>query len=285
MSIPGTVTYANNHQLHEVVRSIKIEHMLIETDAPYLTPVPHRGQRNEPAYVRFTAEKVAELKGLSLADVARITSRNTAKLFRISDPAAAETIAYMIRDSLYLNITNRCSNRCTFCAKFEDFTVKGHELVLQHEPSAQELLAAIGSHTGYKEVVFCGFGEPLLRLDLVKEVAVELKRRGTKIRINTDGQANLVHGRNIIPELAGLVDSVSVSLNASDAATYASLCNTPFGNAGFQGVCEFIQSAVSHIPEVVASAVTVPGVDIAAVKQLAESLGATFREREYAEVG
>ncbi|NJD90818.1 MAG: YchF/TatD family DNA exonuclease [Geobacter sp.] len=285
ISIPGTVTYANNHQLHAVVKSVKIEHMLIETDAPYLTPTPHRGKRNEPAYVRLTAEKVAELKGLSLADVARITSLNTARLFRFDAGKQSETIAYMIRDSLYLNITNRCSNRCSFCAKFDDFSVKGHELMLQHEPTAAEVLAAMESYNTFREVVFCGFGEPLLRLDLVKEVSAELKRRGLKVRINTDGQANLVHGRNILPELSGLVDSLSVSLNAADASTYAALCNTPYGDKGFEGVCEFLRSATEHIPEVVASAVTVPGVDIAAVRALAESLGVKFREREYAEVG
>lgn len=285
ISIPGTVTYANNRQLHEVVKSVKIEHMLIETDAPYLTPVPHRGKRNEPAYVRLTAEKVADLKGLSLADVARITSRNTSSLFRLGTDDKPETIAYMIRDSLYLNITNRCSNQCSFCAKFDDFSVKGHELALRHEPTAAEVLAAIEKHNEFKEVVFCGFGEPLLRLDLVKAVARELKQRGLKVRVNTDGQANLVHGRNILPELSGLVDAMSVSLNAADAATYSNLCNTPYGDRGFKGVCEFLQSATEYIPDVVASAVTVPGVDIEAVRQLAESLGVKFREREYAEVG
>jgi TatD DNase family protein len=285
ISIPGTVTYTNNHSLQEVVRQTKIEHMLIETDCPYLTPVPHRGKRNEPAYVRLTAEKVAELKGLSLADVARITSRNTAGLFRYAGEEYNATVAYKIRDSLYLNITNRCSNRCSFCAKFEDFTVKGHHLLLDHEPTAAEVLAAIGSRSDFDEVVFCGYGEPLLRLDLIIEVATALKRRDLKIRINTDGQANLVYGRNILPELAGLVDTISVSLNAADAAAYDSLCNTPFGAAGFQGVCDFLREAVRHIPTVVATAVTVPGTDIDAVRQLALSLGVRFREREYAEVG
>jgi len=285
ISIPGTVTYPGNHALHEVVRQTKIEDMLLETDCPYLTPVPHRGKRNEPAYVRLAAEKVATLKGLTLADVARITTRNTARLFRIAGEEYNATVAYKIRNSLYLNITNRCSNRCSFCAKFEDFTVKGHHLLLDHEPTATEVLAAIGSSTGFDEVVFCGYGEPLLRLDLVKEVAAELKSRGAKIRINTDGQANLVHGRNILPELAGLADTVSVSLNAADAATYSDLCHTPFGEAGFQGVCDFLREAVKHIPTVVATAVTVPGVDIAPIRQLALSLGVQFREREYAEVG
>ncbi len=285
ISIPGTVTYPNNHLLHEVVRQTRIEHLLIETDCPYLTPVPHRGKRNEPAYVRLTAEKVAGLKGLTLADVARITTLNSANLFRIGKEDYNATIAYKIRNSLYLNITNRCSNRCSFCAKFEDFTVKGHHLLLAHEPTAAEVLEAIGNRSDFDEIVFCGYGEPLLRLDLVREVAFALKNRGAKIRINSDGQANLVHGRNILPELAGLVDTISVSLNAADAATYEALCNTPFGNAGFQGVCDFLREARKHIPTVVATAVTVPGVDMDAVKRLALSLGVEFREREYAEVG
>lgn len=285
ISIPGTVTYPNNSSLHEVVKAIKIEHLLVETDCPYLSPVPYRGKRNEPAYVRLTAEKVATLKGLSLEDVARITTLNTERLFRIDHGRQSAEIAYRIRNSLYLNITNRCSNRCTFCAKFEDFTVKGHYLMLGREPSAAELLQAVSSAGDCDEVVFCGYGEPLIRLGLLKEVAAELKKRGYNIRINTDGQANLVHGRNILPELAGLVDCISISLNAADAATYLKLCNTPFGEAGFQGVCDFIIEAKKQIPHVVASAVTVPGLDVDAVRRLAEQLGVDFREREYAEVG
>jgi TatD DNase family protein len=228
---------------------------------------------------------VAELKALTLEDVGRITSLNAKRLFGIGEKDQAARIAYRIRNSLYLNITNRCSNRCSFCAKFEDFTVKGHYLQLDHEPNADEVMAAIGNPGPVDEVVFCGYGEPMLRLDLIKDIAARLKQKGLRIRINTDGQANLVYGRNILPELAGLVDCISVSLNASDAETYARLCNTPFGKDGFDGICRFLSEATKHIPKVVASAVTVPGIDIAAVRRLAESLGVEFREREYAEVG
>ena len=146
-------------------------------------------------------------------------------------------------------------------------------------------MAAVDRYPGYGEVVFCGYGEPLLRLELVKEVAAALKARGSRVRINTDGQANLVHSRNVLPELAGLVDCISVSLNAADPETYARLCATPFGAAGFAGVCDFLREALRHIPQVVATAVTVPGLDVAKVRHLAESLGVGFREREYAEVG
>lgn len=285
ISIPGTITYPANAALREVVRTTSIDRMLLETDCPYLTPVPHRGKRNEPAYARLTAERVAEVKGLALADVARITTKNVRDLFGIRLWDQSAKIAYKIRNSLYLNITNQCSNRCSFCAKFDNFTVKGHNLLLDGEPSREEVMMAVGQPDGIDEVVFCGYGEPLIRLELVKQVAMELKGRGYRIRINTDGQGNMVHGRNILPELAGLVDSISISLNAPDADTYEQICNTPFGEAGFEAVCEFIREAQQHIPQVVASAVTIPGIDIEACRKLAESLGAEFRVREYAEIG
>lgn len=285
LSIPGTITYPSNEQLREVVRNVPLERLLLETDCPYLSPVPHRGKRNEPAYTRITAEKVAELRGLTVEDVGRITTMNAGRLFGIPLWDSSTKIAYRIRNSLYLNITNRCSNSCTFCAKFDEFTVKGHNLLLDHEPGFEEVMAAIGQPQDIDEVVFCGFGESLLRLDLVKQVAAALKQRGYTIRINSDGQASLAHGRNILPELAGLVDSISISLNAADAATYGRLCNTPFGEAGWQGVCDFLREAPRYIPDVTATAVTVPGVDIEACRRVAEGLGVQFRVREYAEVG
>lgn len=285
ISIPGTITYPSNHALRAVVQAVSIDRMLVETDCPYLTPVPHRGKRNEPAYVVLAAEKVAEIKGLTLDDVARVSTKNASELFGINLWDQSTKIAYRIRNSLYLNITNRCSNRCTFCPKFDDFTVKGHNLMLDSEPEYAEVMAAIGQPDDIDEVVFCGYGEPLIRLELVKQIARHLKERGYRIRINTDGQANQVHGRNIVPELTGLVDSVSISLNAPDAATYEQLCNTPFGAAGFAGVCDFIRVATEYIPCVTATAVTIPGIDIDRCRALAVSLGAEFRVREYTEVG
>ncbi|MFZ4855656.1 MAG: TatD family nuclease-associated radical SAM protein [Desulfuromonadaceae bacterium] len=196
--------------------------------------------------------------------------------------STAET-AYRIGNSLYLNITNRCSNRCTFCPKFTDLSLKGHNLGLDTEPTPAEVLLAVGDPEGIDEIVFCGFGEPLLRVDAVLQIAQELKQRGYRIRINTDGQANLVHDRSVVTELVGLVDCISVSLNAADATTYQKICSSPYGEAGFDGVCTFIADAVTLIPRVVVSAVTVPGVDIDACRALALKLGAEFRVREYQE--
>ena len=150
--------------------------MVVETDAPYLAPQSRRGRRNEPAFVAETAAALAALKGLALRDVERITTRNACALFRLPCPPPAPEIAYPIRNSLYLNVTNRCSNRCVFCTRETRPLVKGHDLTLEREPSAQEILDAAGDVSGYDEVVFCGFGEPLLRWDVVREVARELKR-------------------------------------------------------------------------------------------------------------
>jgi len=285
LSFPGTITYPKNAPARDVVRSIPIDHLLVETDCPYLAPQAFRGRRNEPAHVRHTAEMVAEIKGLTIEDVARITSLNAFKLFGIGSIDQTAKIAYRIRNSLYLNITNRCTNACTFCAKFKDFTVKGHRLKLDHEPSFAEVIQAIGNPASFSEVVFCGYGEPLLRLDLIKQVAAWLREQGVKVRINTDGQANLAHGRNVLPELAGLVDAVSVSLNAPDAQTYQRICRSGFGVAGYQAVKDFLREAPRYIPSVTATAVTLPGIDMSACRQVAETLGVEFREREYNEVG
>ena len=285
ISFAGPLTYPANEALRAVAAGLPIDVMLVETDCPYLAPQPWRGRRCEPAHVRATAETLATVKGLTLSDVARVTSLNALRLFGIGEVDQSTRIAYTIRNSRYLNITNRCTNHCTFCAKFKDFTVKGHQLCLEREPTASEVIAAIGDPSGYDEVVFCGYGEPLLRLDLVKEVAAWLKSRGKMVRINTDGQANLVHGRDILPELQGLVDVISVSLNAPDAATYQRICQSARGEAGFAAILDFLREAPRHIPSVIATAVTVPGIDIAACRQLAGELGVEFRERIFNEVG
>jgi TatD DNase family protein len=286
ISIPGTVTFSKATTQQEVVRCIPLEKILLETDCPYLAPEPYRGKRNEPAFIRNTAEKVASLKSLSFEDVCRITSLNARALFGIGEELPKGKIVYPIRNSLYLNLTNRCSNLCTFCAKKASYVVKGHDLELSREPSAEELVQAVGDPQRYQEIVFCGFGEPLLRLETVKTVAAELKKKGARVRIDTDGQANLVYGRNILPELKGLVDAVSVSLNAESPEKYQRLCRSPFGEESFHGILDFIREAKKVIPEVVATIVEMPGVDVEACRRLAEEgLGVKFKRRAYDEVG
>ena len=83
ISIPGTVTYKKADKLREVVRSVPLSNLVVETDCPYLSPEPMRGKRNEPAYVKYTAEKIAELKGVSFEETAQATTENALRVFRI----------------------------------------------------------------------------------------------------------------------------------------------------------------------------------------------------------
>ncbi len=285
ISVPGVVTFRNARSLIEVVRDVPAEKMVIETDCPFLAPVPYRGKTNEPAYLRFTALKIAELKGLTLEDVARVTTFNAVEVFGIESRPRRPALTYTIRGIMYLNITNRCNNRCYFCPKWTTGMVKGHYLLLEEEPSAEEIIASIGDPTRYPEVVFVGLGEPTLRLDTLKKVAAWLKSRGVRVRLDTDGQANLVHGRDITPELAGLINAVSVSLNAPDADTYVRMCKPGQGAQAYEAVLDFLRAAKRHIPEVTATAVEVPGLDIDACRRIAKDIGVKFRARVYNDPG
>lgn len=286
VSIPGIVTFKTARELQEVVAAIPLERIIVETDCPYLAPEPHRGKRNEPAYVRETAAKIADIKGLSLEDVARVTTLNAKRIFRLPGAELLPNIAYQIRNSLYLNITNSCNLSCRFCPKFSDFEVKGYYLKLEREPDVDEIFQAMGQPEKYDEVVFCGYGEPTRRLEVLKVIARRMKAKGAKrVRLNTDGLANLVYGRNILPELKGLIDSVSVSLNAADAEFYEKVCVSKFGGRAHAAACEFIVEAKKHIPEVVASVVALPGLDLDACRRKAAELGVTLRVREYMNVG
>ncbi len=284
ISIAGPVTFKNADKLRRVAQAIPDEYLLIETDAPYLAPVPYRGKRNEPAYLVKTAEKVAELRGVTLEDISRITSLNASRLFGIAPLPKKPAIAYKIRNSLYLNITNRCSNACSFCVRFHTDYVKGHNLRLTYEPELEELKKEIGDPTKYKEIVFCGYGEPTIRLDLIKELSRWIKSKGGRVRVNTNGHGNIIHRRNILPELKGLIDSMSISLDAQDAETYNRICKPLYENA-FEEVVSFIKEAVKYIPEVTVTVVDLPEVDISKCRRLAEELGARFRVRHYNVVG
>jgi len=198
----------------------------------------------------------------------------------------ASCIGYTLRRSRYLNVTNRCTLRCTFCPKFNgSWSVQGHDLRLRDEPNVETLLVAAGDPSSHDEFVFCGFGEPTLRLYTVLEVGAELRRRGARVRLNTDGLANLVHGRDVTPDLEDAIDAVSISLNAQDAATYERHCRPPLPGA-FQALLDFARHVREFVPQVTLTAIDgLPGVDIAACRGLAEQLGVGFRRRVLDQVG
>jgi len=286
VSFTGIVTFKKAEMTQDAAKRLPLERMLIETDSPFLTPMPFRGKRNEPAYVAYIAQKIAELKNLSVEDVGRVTSLNARRLFGFGEQRPETSIAYRIRNSLYLNITNKCTIACVFCPKFEDWEVKGHYLRLKKEPSFEEIIAAMGEISDVDEVVFCGFGEPTQRVDLLVQLADHLHARGKKVRLDTDGLGNLIHERNILPELQGKIDAVNVSLNAPNAEVYAKICPSRFQEAAYPAVKAFIVEAKKYIPWVQASVVGMPGVDVAASRQVAEEeLGVKFRHREYDNVG
>ena len=134
---------------------------------------------------------------------------------------------YGDRGRLYLNATNRCANRCVFCIRNRAGTFGAAELWGDHEPDFSMLQNAILQHGNledFTEFIWCGYGEPTFRLDLIAQAASWLRGRGANIRLNTNGQACLIHGRDVLPELGGAVDVVSVSLNAPTAARYLELC-------------------------------------------------------------
>jgi len=83
LGIDGPLTYKNAVQLPEMLPKLPADRLLVETDCPYLTPVPHRGKRNEPAFVRYTAEVAAQLRGVSLAELAAQTTRNACELYNL----------------------------------------------------------------------------------------------------------------------------------------------------------------------------------------------------------
>jgi len=192
------------------------------------------------------------------------------------------TVAYELAGSIYLNVTNRCTGNCVFCIRRGSPGVGGFDLRLDREPSAGEVIAALGDPGRYDEVVFCGYGEPLLRLEVVRRVAGAVRRRSdTPVRVDTNGHANLYHGRDIVPELRRLVDHASISLNAQDAETYERLSRPLWGPKAYQGVLEFARRCVDVLPRVTLSVVSLPAVDIEACRRIADTMGADFRVREF----
>ena len=224
ISFTGNITFTKADSLREIVSKLTPEHLLLETDSPFMTPVPHRGKRNEPAYVKLIAEKIAEIRHMGVEDIARVTSYNTFRMFGIgSKPNTSFT--YQIGKNLYINVTNRCNADCVFCDRKGEAVVSGYNLKMSksEEPAAEIYIKEIGDPKNYNEIVFCGFGEPTIRWDVVKQIAEYVKQNGGRTRLDTDGHGSFINKRDITPELSGLIDIVSISINAADPQKYSEL--------------------------------------------------------------
>ncbi len=201
------------------------------------------------------------------------------------------TIAYEYRPGvLYLNVTNRCSNDCEFCVRQgPGYSLGGVDMRLQREPTVPEVIGAIDAREKsrgrlFDEVVFCGFGEPTHRLSLIGEVGRWLRGRGVAVRLNTNGHAALLNGRDlpaVVDVVAGAVDTVSISLNAPTAPEYVELCDPSFGEEAFEAVVTFARACVGRVNRVVLTVVGFTLKDEATdrCEDLAHDIGAEFRVR------
>lgn len=204
----------------------------------------------------------------------------------MNSDAGQETIAYPLHGNCYLNLSSRCTLRCRFCPKFNgSWRVKDYNLRLHSQPSAEQVVAAVGDPKRYREVVFCGLGEPTLRLRTVLTVAERLRAQGARIRLNTDGLASLVHGRDVTPDFEERIDALSVSLNAQNAEVYNHHCCPKIPGA-YAALLDFIQRAHEVVPDITVTAIDgLPGVDIEACAGIADTIGVNFRRRLLDKVG
>ncbi|MBE6678308.1 MAG: TIGR04100 family radical SAM protein [Ruminococcaceae bacterium] len=197
------------------------------------------------------------------------------------------TISYTVKNGIYINLTNRCSNSCTFCIRQNGDGVYGSDsLWLEREPTAEEVIADLEKYdlSKYDEIVFCGYGEPTECIDTLIAVAKAVKLKSDiSIRINTNGHGNLINGKDITPMLKGVVDIISVSLNCANAEDYAALCLPEFGIKAYEGLIEFARLCVPKVKKVVLSVVetTLPDEDIEKCDALAKSIGAELRVRPF----
>ena len=204
-------------------------------------------------------------------------------------------IVYRFKNALYVNLTNRCPNACVFCIKnpFKMY-FEGYNLNLAGaEPSARQALDEIYSLLAAapaQEVVFCGYGEPTMRLDVLLQIARELKQKiaagalaPLKIRLNTIGLANLVHGRDVTGELASVLDKINISINSPERREWLRLVRPlpQYADKGYESMLDFIRLCARNMDDVVVSVVARQGIDIEKTRELAQSLGAKFYLREF----
>lgn len=192
-----------------------------------------------------------------------------------------DTYVYRIGNNLYVNLTNRCSNRCTFCVRNGKQTFEGYSLWLKDgEPGAEQVIASIGDPKKYDEIVFCGFGEPTYRLDVMLKVCDWVHERGGKTRLNTNGHGSIINERDIAPELKGRLDGINISLNASDSRRYRQICKPIYPDMAFDSMLFFARECRAQGLNCWFSVVDCIGEDeIARCRAVAESVGIPLRVR------
>lgn len=202
------------------------------------------------------------------------------------------TILYEVYDNLYVNLTNRCPCACTFCLRqTRDEMNHSGSLWLEREPSVEEIKAEFEKWNAeetlsskYKEVVFCGFGEPTERLEDMLELADFVKENyELPIRVNTNGLSDLIHGKDTTPMFEGHVDTVSISLNTPDKEQYYKLTRNKFGEESFDALLKFAENVKNYVSKVVLTTVstTITEEEEAECLKICDKIGVTYRIRPW----
>lgn len=197
------------------------------------------------------------------------------------------TILYKVHQNLYVNLTNKCPCACTFCLRqTRDRVGESDSLWLEREPTCEEIIADFKNFQmkDYRELVFCGFGEPTERLDVILKVAEYAKKTySIPTRINTNGLSDLIHGEKTAHLLQGLIDTVSISLNTPDAQRYHELVRSRFGDISFQAMLDFARDCTKYVPHVVMTTVstTLTPEEEQQCAKICEEIGAAYRIRPW----
>ena len=197
------------------------------------------------------------------------------------------TVTYPVYNGIYVNMTNRCPCACTFCLRKQSDHVYGSDsLWLEREPTVEEVCESIDKWdlSKYSEIVFCGYGEPTMRLDDLLKVAAYIKSKSNiPLRINTNGLADLIAGEKVAHKLEGLIDTVSVSLNATNKEDYFKLVRPKFGIDSYDAMLNFTKECTKYVPNVIMTVVdeVTSKEEQEKSREICESIGAKLRVRPY----
>lgn len=199
----------------------------------------------------------------------------------------AMTILYRVHNNIYVNLTNKCPCACTFCLRqTRDRMEDSDPLWLEHEPAYDEVIAEFAKWNveEYDEVVFCGFGEPTERLDVLLKVAEWVKDNyNIKTRVNTNGLSDFIHGKDTAPLFEGKIDAVSISLNTPNPERYFELTRNKFGIESFDGMLKFAKNVKKYVPNVAMTTVstTLTKEEEEECQRICDSIGVTYRIRPW----
>lgn len=197
-------------------------------------------------------------------------------------------IIYTLDGGVYLNITNKCPCNCAFCIRSKgDAVGDAAELWFDKEPTLDEIKKAIDDYdfTRVDKAVFCGYGEPTNAYDNLIASAKYIKsiNPGIKLRLNTNGLSDLINNKPTAKEIAGVFDSISVSLNESTSEKYDRITRNIYKGKAFDAMLNFTRDCVKYCNDVRMTVVDVISKEsIEEARRVCESTGAKFRVRSYA---